>query len=321
MAMVHKVRCRGAFTLIEVLVVIAIIGVLVGLLVPAVQKVREASSRMRCANNLKQLALACHLYRDATHFFPSGHYSDYDDWTRWDGPFENSKSWSWLAFLLPYLDQGNVTIQGQIPDIHLNQSSATGMKIPVFLCPSDTTANLPPQPETSHYMRTNAPVGLTNYKGVMGSNFCYGPWTNQGTNGNNCECWNQGDGMIYPMVWENPKRVGDIVDGTSNTLMIGEDVYDPAEAGNGLYGQGFAWAHSVETTHTCAIPPNNTRGLDGKPLPPSAWDQLNGFKSRHPGGLQFACADGSVHFLSDSIALGLYRALGTIAGKEVVSAP
>jgi prepilin-type N-terminal cleavage/methylation domain-containing protein/prepilin-type processing-associated H-X9-DG protein len=319
--MVHKVRRRGAFTLIEMLVVIAIIGVLVSLLLPAVQKVREAASRMRCANNLRQLALACHHYRDNTHFFPSGHYGDYDHPNAWDGALQNSSSWSWMAFILPYLEQGNVTVQGKIPDVHLDQSSATGTKIQGFLCPSDTAVNLPPQPENSHYMRTGIAVGLTNYKGVMGSNFCYGPWYNPGTNGNNCECWWQGDGLLYPMVWENPKRLGDIVDGASNTLMIGEDAYDAAEAGLGFYGQGFAWAHSVETTHTCAIPPNNTRGLNGQPLPPADWQELNGFKSRHPGGLQFAYVDGSVHFLNESIALGLYRALGTIAGREVVTAP
>jgi hypothetical protein len=76
---------------------------------------------------------------------------------------------------------------------------------------------------------------------------------------------------------------------------------------------------AVESTRTCAIPPNNTRGLDGKPLPPTAWNELNGFKSQHPGGLQSAYLDRTVHFLSESIPLGLYRDLGTIAGREVVS--
>jgi prepilin-type N-terminal cleavage/methylation domain-containing protein len=311
---------RRAFTLIELLVVIAIIAVLIGLLLPAVQKVREAAARIKCANNLKQLALACHSYHDTNNKLPTGRYGDYDNWAAFGGPFEDSTSWSWLADLLPYIEQENVARQGGIPQTPLAQSSATGQTIKLFLCPSDQALGSSPYPERSHYMRTAPLAGLTNYKGVQGANFCWGPWANPGTNGNDCEPWLHGDGLIYPMVWERPKRLTDVTDGTSNTFLIGEDVWDRETVGPGLYGQGYDWAHPVETCRTCAIPPN-LRQPDGSPLPANAWYLQHGFKSRHPRGLQFAFADASVHFVSDSVPLGIYRALATIAGGEVAVLP
>jgi prepilin-type N-terminal cleavage/methylation domain-containing protein/prepilin-type processing-associated H-X9-DG protein len=311
---------RRAFTLIELLVVIAILAILIGLLLPAVQKVREAAARAQCQNNLKQLALACHNYHDANGKLPTGRYGDYDNPGAFGGPYEDSTSWSWLAELLPYLEQDNVYRAGGLPTARLDRSSATAVTVKAFLCPSDQAAARSPLAERTHYMRTAPLAGLTNYKGVQGANFCWGLWTNPGTNGNDCEPWFHGDGLLYPMVWEHPKRLTSVADGTSNTFMIGEDVWNPDSPGPGRYGKGFGWAHSVHTALTCAIPPN-ARRPDGSDIPADAWDLLHGFKSRHPGGVQFAHADGSARFVSDTIPLGVYRALATIAGGEAVTPP
>src|SRR5262245_22455755 len=189
-------RRRTAFTLIELLVVIAIIAILIGLLVPAVQKVREAAARAQCQSHLKQLGLAVHNYHDSYKKIPTGRYGDYDAPSAFGGPFENSMSWSWLADILPYIEQGNVYRQGNIPAARLDQSPATAATIPVFLCPSDQLGGLSPYPERSHYLRTAVPVGLTNYKGVQGANYCWGPWANPGTAGNPCEPWWKGDGIF-----------------------------------------------------------------------------------------------------------------------------
>lgn len=313
-------RRPDAFTLIELLVVVAIIAVLIALLMPAAQKAREAAARVSCQNNLKQLALASHNYHGSHQTLPTGRYGDYDAPSAFGGPYENSMSWSWLADILPFLEYDNVYKQGGLPGARLDQSSATGTKIKQFLCPSDQMAGLGPQPQRSHYMRTSVPVGLTSYKGVQGANFCWGPWTNPGTNGNTCEPWWKGDGIFYPMAWQRPKRLLDIVDGTSTTLMIGEDIWNDASPRAGNYGKGFAWAHAVEACLTCAIPPN-ARNTNGTPFPPTDWANLHGFKSRHPGGVQFALADGSVHFIHDGIPLGLYRSLATIVGNEAVALP
>jgi Protein of unknown function (DUF1559) len=121
-------------------------------------------------------------------------------------------------------------------------------------------------------------------------------------------CVSQGDGLFY----RRRLRLEHISDGTSNTLMIGEDV--PA------LDEWCSWPYANNAYGTCAIPPNVKRP-DGSFYPAGDWQNTWSFRSRHPGGVQFACADGSVHFISDNIALPVYRGLATIRGGEAVSLP
>lgn len=162
-----------AFTLVELLVVIAIIGVLVALLLPAVQAAREASRRAKCQNHLRQIGLAVHLFEDSHKKIPANRYGDYDAWTDFGGPFENSSSWSWLAAILPYLEQANIANTGDIPNRQLNQTAVLATSIPVFHCPSDEIGRIKTFFEKSRYLR-GLQTGLTNYKGVQGANFCCG---------------------------------------------------------------------------------------------------------------------------------------------------
>lgn len=295
-----------ALTLIELLVVIAIIGVLIGLLLPAVQKVRSLAARTSCRSNLKQLALAVHGYHDVHTLLPINTLT---------GPYgPHTPAWSWLARVLPYLEQGNLSHQGRIPTGSLfDGRTAVATPVNLFLCPADNSRE--PRIDAADLGVWNPPfisAAPTNYKGVSGSNWGWGDprWRNAGPTGD----WDgltRGDGIFYRTDWKAPKGLTAITDGTSSTLMIGEDL--PAA------NHWFAWAYANSVSNTCAIPPNvhypTNDDYSWK------WEYALSFRSRHPGGVQFAYADGSVRFAANSVDLTVYRALATIRGGEVVTAP
>jgi prepilin-type N-terminal cleavage/methylation domain-containing protein len=310
---------RHAFTLVELLVVIAIIAVLIGLLLPAVQKVREAAARVQCSNNLKQVGLACHSYHDANGQFPTSTlYKPATDPT--------APNWSFLARLLPYIEQQNLYSQANIPANTIVQSQAQlAYQVKTFLCPSDPVSNQGPR--GGDRCVGGVPAGLTNIKGVSGANWGGGPvgsaawwgtdsqWVNPDRTGN-YNGMRHGDGIFWDQfifLGETPAvRITDVTDGTSNTFLLGEALASQCEE-NG-------WAHAFDALATCALDPNVKRA-DGSAYDPEDWPNTMGFGSLHPGGVQFALADGSVHFISRDIPRTVYRALATRAGGEVVPLP
>jgi prepilin-type N-terminal cleavage/methylation domain-containing protein len=305
-------RCRLAFTLLELLVVMAMIAVLVGLLLPAVQKVREAASRIKCANNLKQVALACHTYHDTWGNLPTNTlYGPATD--------PNAPNWSFLARLLLHIEQKNLYDQAKIPINTIAQSrEQIGYQIQTFLCPSDPVSNQGPR--DGDQCVGGVLAGLTNIKGVTGANWGWWPgtdpqWVNPDRSGN-YNGMRQGDGIFWDQfiyLGEKPTvRLTDITDGTSNTFLLGEALASRCEENN--------WAHAFDAVATCALDPNVTRA-DGTAYEPDEWWNTMGFSSLHPGGLQFACADGSVRFINTSIPRAVYRALATRAGGEVAPPP
>lgn len=312
---------RFGLSLVEILVVIAIIGTVIALLLPAVQKVREAAARTTCANNLKQLALAAQMYNDTCGRLPPGQIGPYD----WQVPNEPyfgwgpySYGWSWLSRILPFIEQDNLFRAGSIPNKMLSQSGIAAERIVFFLCPSDTAYNAPPRTNTGNL--EGFPVGNTNYKAVSGANWGYDSsqnlwfptlWKNKGANGS-YDGLNHGDGAMFRTDILVPQDLSTIPDGLSNTLLIGEDI--PA------LNNWCSWPYSTHAYGTCAIPPN-ARQTNGQPFDPYDWYNNHSFRSRHPGGLQFALADGSVHFVTNAIELNLYRALATIQGGEAVNVP
>jgi prepilin-type N-terminal cleavage/methylation domain-containing protein len=324
---VTPVRQRRAFTLIELLVVIAIIAILMGLLLPAVQKVREAAARMSCANNLKQLALAVHLYHDSRGTFPPDSLYSFDP----TGP-----NWSWLANILPLIEQGNLYDQAVVsgsPPHNLNQSlPQIATRVKTFLCPSDPDAWQGPVSHPSNFDMLDPVLGpltyeVTCYRANIGSNWGGGPpgsplwwgtdpqWCNPDPNSTNPNLAYDGCGAGNGVIWENnrPLRITDILDGTTNTIMIGE----------ALTGKDYqnAWCHMDNAIATCAYPPNVKDPKTGQDYPPDQWWNRYAFTSAHPGGVQFAMTDGSIRFIPNSIDLAVFRALGTRAAGEVVEAP
>src|ERR1019366_1132047 len=181
-----------AFTLIELLVVIAIIAILIALLVPAVQKVREAAARTQCTNNLKQIGLAVHGFHDSHKRIPYNGGSGSKSGT-------SSDSWSFFARMLPFLDQLPLYTTAGIDTVPLNGNVAESTNLTVFFCPSDDALSNSPSPNTANDGTTGSPMALSNYKGVMGSNFNWGAFPNVGPGGNP-DCFNgpsRGDGMFW----------------------------------------------------------------------------------------------------------------------------
>ena len=315
-------RARSAFTLIELLVVIAIIAILIALLVPAVQKVREAAARTQCANNLKQLGIAIHSYHDVNKRMPPNAITINFAWAA-DSVEPGPSIWTWIARILPYIEQGALATQYNIPDgtMLAAQPGLTAV-IPVLLCPAATGAG---QPTTASDWQ-NIPgisMSMTNYRGVSGSNWGLNggggigtafinadPDPNLGQSG-----LDAGNGMFYRSDGNRKLTMVGITDGTSNTFMIGESnhAYDKHCGG---------WPYPNYVHGTCAIPLNYNDGPLGTPSAGYAnWPNRYSFRSYHSGGGFFCFADGTVRFVDDTINLANYRALATIRGGETVTLP
>jgi prepilin-type N-terminal cleavage/methylation domain-containing protein/prepilin-type processing-associated H-X9-DG protein len=301
---------RRGLTLIELLVVLAILAVLIGLLIPAVQKVRETANRMACANNLKQLGLAAHHYESAHGVLPPGHLGPSPPNPPGLGGDPTFLSWERgaqqvgvLPFLLPYLEEENTYRQLRIewnastttPVPSLDQARywwkdadnwATAHARPkVLLCPSDGLSNGVTDSTAwmlFHYSSgvhqnflvvSSWPVprasemGLTNYLGVSGAR---GATVDPD--------WGRWEGMLYNLSRTSLARVPD---GTSTTLLFGEGM---GQVTNGAHVVGWSWMGCGSL--------GTYRGLQG---PREA--HVGSFSSRHPGGVQFGFADGSVRLL------------------------
>jgi prepilin-type N-terminal cleavage/methylation domain-containing protein/prepilin-type processing-associated H-X9-DG protein len=285
----HRRRAAPpGFTLIELLVVIAIIAILIGLLLPAVQKVREAAARMKCSNNLKQQIIGLHNYHAAYGYFPPG----FNTPRPYVGTFPDyfNGAWAWSSFLLPFIEQGSLaqqmgvsentmfggssslagSVQSVFPSNVPNQLSTT--KLTIFRCPSDTGPDLNPI-RNGHAM--------SNYRAVAG------PYTYPTITANM-----DFGGVFYQ---NSHTRITDITDGSSNTLCIGECMWDTVTGKTAAIWAGMeGWVAPDSSSGTVRI-------SDCMWYVDQASAQVNGtapqaFSSRHPNGAMFGFCDGSVRF-------------------------
>jgi len=306
-------RSRSGFTLIELLVVIAIIAILIGLLLPAVQKVREAASRMKCSNHIKQMALALHNFHDTQGVFPPGLGAVGD---RNTSAFSatvpaNLMFASWHTHILQFSEQDNLyrTMQPN--------TQGLGRPVPLYACPSD--------PKGQFGYSGNGFTGqlTTSYAGVHGRNMYL---DNPG----------QGEGVLF---WRSRVNITGIADGTSNTIMIGER---PASLQNGWCGWWDSsrnpsswWDYDCigGTANTVSFFGNTSDNYDGAACPtgaavgvyrapasPPNSCNFDHFWSYHPGGAMFALGDASVRFIPYS-AQAMLPLLSTRANGEVVNLP
>jgi prepilin-type N-terminal cleavage/methylation domain-containing protein/prepilin-type processing-associated H-X9-DG protein len=258
-------RSPPGFTLIELLVVLGIIGALIGLLLPAVQRVREASARTKCLNNLRQIGLALHAHHATLGKFPPGGI----EWRPPDGD-PTRRQLAWSAFILPYLEQNALYQQLDLttPFDSPQNAAAAAVVLPIYICPTSLR---------------DSPVvdgrGACDYGGMFGERIMSPNNPPKGA-----------------MIYDRAFRVADIKDGTSNTLMIGEDTHWGEMQwinGANLFDQAFAI--------------NQAPAFE------------NDLRSDHPGGVNVLFADGAARFLRETLDLRTLAAICTRAGGEPVS--
>jgi len=311
-------RPQHGFTLVELLVVIAIIGVLVALLLPAVQAAREAARRSQCSNNIRQIGIALHNYHDVFLAFPMNYRPKGNNGT------PQYTTMSWMQGILPFIEQGNLYNSMSIaePMSLPNNLKAAETPIKTYLCPSDGLTRNGMMSGRSDGGGTKA---VQNYKACSGAawnwhmenkeNVRWGPVESNGlTNCDGLICSNSQGAVPSNMTWvmKNMTRFSTITDGTSNTFAVGEAI--PAwSAWTWWYNQNAAVA-------TAALPLNYKRGIEKLETHVGSWNRNYSFYSLHPSGANFGMIDASVRFVPDNIDLNLYRALATTEGGESVGA-
>jgi prepilin-type N-terminal cleavage/methylation domain-containing protein len=303
---------RRGFTLVELLVVIAIIGILVALLLPAVQSAREAARRMQCINNVKQVTLALHNYESSQKVLPFG--------TSWD-----RNTGSWASFILPYLErQAHFDLFDFKQSMeHANNLTAVTTPVNSYVCPSDAKlldaimgerctccGSSPPRAHVLWYaasMGPTAPDACPFCPGGAGSYCCQG--ANYGSNP---------PGAFVGLFGRVEVSIAfsEVRDGLSNTIMIGETL--PKHCfHNTAFGRNFPVAGTSIPLGTMEGKNDVTPGMNQSDLhSKNVHYRACGFKSQHSGGAVFGIGDGSVRFFPDSIDYQLYNALGTRAGGE-----
>lgn len=353
----YRARMSRGFTLVELLVVIAIIGILIALLLPAVQAAREAARRSQCSNNMKQLGLGLHLFHDVHKVFPIGQ------------PDDDNNNYAWGSYILPFIEQKaifdqlvaggaaivyipggtNDKVHGAITEISGHAvpnppttntddynwycqigsnhgNSATHNELNVFMCPSDIL----PKTDNNGY-------GKSNYCCCLGDET---PWVDYFTS-NGATSWSQPSGQsgqtgMFRLAQTNSAHYvtnfAQIKDGSSNVIAVGEVSETPharveltnsvfplwAGGNNDAAGQ---WRICSWARVTGPMTYINNQVEDNSVVINGMYPADYSFGSQHPGGANFLLGDGSVTFLSETIDTTLYARLGNIRDGNPVTIP
>ncbi len=309
-----RIRSRSAFTLVELLVVIAIIGILVALLLPAIQAAREAARRTQCINNLKQIGLALQNYHDTYQKFPMANVVRNLSSTPLYGD-----GWTWHARILPQLEQG--TLYDQVSDVMGTDSGThTSAKqrlagrdtvLTVFQCPSHPRGSINTGSGKYGYQ-------ICTYNGVCGTTVFNDDQLDQAT-----DVGYKGNGMFF---MNSEVRMADVTDGTTNTFIVAE-VQDDFKDGTDLPGSDRKYCFAEDsdnnpptdiTEYLVGMESNDPINANHQSSPGVYSNNGEYTGSYHPGGAQFLLVDGSTRFISDSIDMTTYMALGTRDKGEAV---
>lgn len=335
--------CRAGFTLIELLVAIAIIGVLIALLLPAIQAAREAARRSQCTNNMKQIGLAIANYESAHGCIVSGYLSSTTPLGQFGVPgynpdprtLDNGPGWGWLALLLPYTEQGTLynAINTNLPTWVADNSTVVTVQISIFNCP---TANNP----TANCKMVDADFNLlpvfnqefarANYQYNMG-------WNDTSITPADTSYDDMTRGCNGPIYRNSRVTYAAVSDGLSNTVVAGEKspyladatwvgiipgyrhfAYNAfASAGTGGIGVNYDYPGAILASHSGPSLYESPQVIHPPDSPLGHTDEMY---SLHPGGANVLLGDGSVRFIKQSINLLTWQALSSRSGGEVISA-
>ena len=313
-----RANSRG-FTLVELLVVIAIIGILIGLLLPAVQQVREAARRASCMNNMRQIGLACHNYESAFNRFPAATIFEIPDLSN-PGP-KNYDYLSYLVYILPFMEGNNLH---EMFDLSLNNATSPNKwdlstnRLDIALCPSspsirssvDSAGFSANELYTTHYYGIMGPIGTNPESGATygQKNTWHGHISTDGI------FWTHGQ---FGFTHKKSRGFQGITDGSSNTLLIGEISYQESPDASTWGNPYRPWSRGGNWSYNSAA--KNIR------YPINAYDfnhsttrhnNIN-MGSQHPSGCNFVLADGSTRFVPETLDMNVYLAWASANGSEV----
>lgn len=319
-----RARAIAGFTLVELLVVIAIIGVMVGLLLPAVQAAREAARRMSCQNQMKQIGLALHNHHDVFGRFPPG--AENAVFPRPLSGATTIAGTSWIVHTLPFFEQQSLyeRYDFSVPHNNANNAFVGNSVVPTIYCPSGPAPSRYPDPNgggvngnpSTHYVGVMGPAGTTDnwpvvfngqtYRFRVGDANNNGAWSFHGI----LSHFRNTAGSISTNRFV---RFRDVIDGTSNTLMVGErSVFLPGNSND--YRSWIRGNNGGTSACKTVMNPINSTNYNGS----NNFNHIS-FGSQHPGGCQFVLGDASVQFVSETIDMSLYQMLSSINEGAVAS--